>query len=107
MDNDRKERVRYIALWLLFVVIALLFITLLILPKDFFDYGKPICISVNVFHRECYACGLTRATQHLIHLDIDGAAKFNKLSFIVVPLLIYMIIWEFLKFRKENKTKQS
>ena len=107
MYNVRKEKVRHIALWLLFIVIALLFITLLFLPKDFFDHGKPICISVNVFHRECYACGLTRATQHLIHLDFDGAAKFNRLSFVVVPLLIYMIIWEFLKFRKEKKTKQE
>ena len=101
MLSDNKEKVRDIPLWLLFVVISLIFITLLFLPKDFFDYGKPICISVNLFHRECYACGITRATQYLIHLDFDGAAKFNRLSFLVLPLLIFMILWEFWKFKKK------
>ena len=36
---------------------------------------------------ECYGCGMTRACMHLIHFDIQAAADFNKLSFIVVPLL--------------------
>ena len=88
---------------MLFIFIVIAFISLLILPKDFFDYGKPICISVNLFHRECYACGMTRAVQHLIHLDFKGAATYNKVSFIVLPLLIYAILWEFYRFWKKNK----
>jgi hypothetical protein len=39
-------------------------------------------------------CGMTRAVQHLIHLDFETAYHFNKLSFVVFPLLIGMILWE-------------
>jgi hypothetical protein len=75
---------------------------LIFLPKDFFDYGKPICISVNLFHKECYACGLTRATQHLLHFDFNGAAKYNRLSFITLPLIVYLVLFEFIKFKKNK-----
>lgn len=37
---------------------------------------------------ECYGCGMTRATMHLIHFDFQEAWVFNKLSFIALPLLI-------------------
>lgn len=37
---------------------------------------------------ECYGCGMTRATMHLIHFDFQEAWIFNKLSFIALPLLI-------------------
>ena len=100
LENEKLKRR---LLWILYITIGILFIILLFLPKDFFDYGKPICISVNLFHRECYACGMTRATQHLLHLDFNGAARFNRLSFVVVPLLILMILWEFFKFKKNQK----
>ena len=39
---------------------------------------------------ECYACGMTRAVMHMVHLDFKGAWEFNKLSFIVVPMLFPM-----------------
>ena len=32
---------------------------------------------------------MTRALKHLICLDFEGAWGFNKLSFIVLPLLIF------------------
>jgi len=61
---------------------------LLILPADFFDKGESICLSVFLFDIECYACGLTRAIQHLIHLDFSIGYEYNKLSIFVFPLLI-------------------
>lgn len=64
---------------------------LLVLPADFFDHGRSICISVLLFDQTCYGCGMTRAIQHLIHGDLFKAWEFNKLSVIVLPLLI--IIW--------------
>lgn len=39
---------------------------------------------------ECYACGLTRGIMHLIHFDFAGAWHFNKLTFIVFPMLFPM-----------------
>ena len=62
-------------------------IVLLILPADYFDKGQSICVSVLLFDKNCYACGMTRAIQHLIHLDFQQASEFNKLS-LVLPLLI-------------------
>lgn len=64
---------------------------LLYLPADHFDEGQSICISVVLFDRECYACGMTRGVQHLLHFDFAEAAAFNKLSFIVLPLGLYLL----------------
>lgn len=69
-------------------IIALSPLVLILLPKDFFDYGESICLSKLLANMECYACGMTRAVMHFIHLDFKTAWLFNKLSFIVVPMLI-------------------
>ena len=61
---------------------------MIILPADYFDKGQSICVSVLLFDKNCYACGMTRAIQHLIHFDFEQAYEFNKLSFLVLPLLI-------------------
>ena len=71
-----------------FSILILIPIVLLILPADYFDKGQSICVSVLLFDKNCYACGMTRAIQHLIHLDFQPAYEFNKISFLVLPLLI-------------------
>jgi len=48
-------------------------------------------LSVLLFHRQCYGCGITRAIQHLIHFDIQIAYSLNKISFIVFPIL--SVVW--------------
>jgi hypothetical protein len=62
-----------------------------ILPADFFDHGKAMCLSVVLFDQECFGCGITRAIQHLMHFDFEAAWGFNKLSVIILPMLL--IIW--------------
>jgi hypothetical protein len=69
-------------------------IVLMLLPATFFDSGDTICFSVLFFQSECYACGLTRSIQHLIHLDLIKALSFNKLSVLVFPWLIISYIKE-------------
>ena len=59
---------------------------LLILPEDYFDYGKSVCPSKVFLDLECVGCGLTRGVMHLIHLDFEGAWQFNKIAFIIVPI---------------------
>ena len=83
---------------LLFAGLVVLGMVLIYLPANFFDHGQSICISVLLFHRTCYACGMTRAFQHLIHLEFKEAYAFNKLAFIAFPLLVVMILIEFKKF---------
>lgn len=80
----------------LFILISLPLV-LIILPANFFDSGQSICLSVLILDRECFGCGMTRAVQHLIHLDFIGAYNFNKLSFLVFPTVVYLLIKEILK----------
>ena len=70
------------------IILILIPFILLILPADHFDHGNSICFSVILLDSECYACGMTRAIQHLIHLDFSIAYDYNKLSIIVFPVLI-------------------
>lgn len=91
---------------LLYVLVPLI---LIILPADYFDKGESICISKTLFDIECYACGITRAIMHLIHLEFVDAYYFNPLSFIVFPLLaVLWSIWFYkdLKFAYEPKDKK-
>ena len=79
-------------LYFLFLILAPF--VLLALPSSFFDSGESICLSLMLFDIECYACGLTRAIQHLIHLEFSIAYEFNKLSFLVFPLLVVFLYQE-------------
>jgi len=72
------------------VVIIVAPIVLLFLPATFFDKGESVCLSVQLANIQCYACGMTKAVMHFIHFDFVGAWGFNKLSFIVVPMLVPM-----------------
>jgi len=84
MFNNRKF------LYIYFSGLVLLPIILIILPADFFDKGNTMCLSVLLADQECYGCGITRAIQHLIHFNFEKAYAFNKLSFVVLPLMIYV-----------------
>ncbi len=81
-------------LYIYFGFLLLFPIVLILLPSTFFDSGNTICMSVLFFNLECYGCGLTRAIQHLIHLELDQAMRFNKLSLVVFPTLIFYYIKE-------------
>jgi len=85
------------------LILILIPIVLVVLPADFFDKGDSICLSVFLFDSECYACGMTRAIQHLIHFDFSVAYAYNKLSILVLPLLVAYYFLELKKiFRKYN-----
>jgi len=78
-----------------FTFLIVMPLVLIILPSTFFDNGDSICLSVLFFDSECYACGMTRSIQHLIHLEFTDAFHFNRLSVIVLPLLLISYIKEF------------
>lgn len=76
------------------------------MPADLFDSGKSICLSVILFDLECYGCGMTRAIQHLIHLEFQEAYNYNWLSFLVLPLIIYLYINELFKVTNQIKLEK-
>ncbi len=71
--------------------LLLLPLVLIIMPADYFDKGQSVCLSVLLLDTQCYGCGMTRAIQHFIHLDFQTAYSFNKISFLVFPVLI--VVW--------------
>jgi hypothetical protein len=81
LSNNLGFRIFYATIIVSFPVI------LFWLPKNYFDQGQSLCISVLLFDTRCWGCGLTRGIMHLIHFDFETAATYNKLSFIVLPLL--------------------
>ena len=83
-------------------------VVLLGLPANFFDAGQSLCLSVLLFQQECFACGITRAIMHLLHLEFEEAFAYNMMSFIVLPALI--VLWGvYLKtaIRRVKSLKQS
>lgn len=57
-------------------------------PADYFDHGQSISLFELIGVDGYYSKGITRGCMHLLHLDFAGAAAYNKLSFVIVPLLI-------------------
>lgn len=90
-------RFRYALTIAKLLLIIILPIVLLLLPADFFDSGRSICLSQLLFGFECPACGMTRACMHLIHLNFEDAFAYNMMSFIVLPLLAVVWIQWFLR----------
>jgi len=89
-------------------IVALVFIVvtpivLLLLPADFFDHGKSICLSVLLLNKQCPACGMSRACMHLIHGGFEDAYAYNMLSFVVFPLLCIIWVQWFIKEFKMHK----
>jgi len=104
MVNLTKKQKGYLAIFFL----LLIGITLLVLPANYFDEGQSLCLSVVLLNKECYACGMTRAVQHIIHFDFATAAGYNKLAFIVVPLGAFMVIKEIYdRFFKNNDAEEK
>jgi hypothetical protein len=87
-------------------------IVLLLLPANFFDDGDTVvCLSRSLFDMYCPGCGLTRACMHFIHFEFEEAAHFNQLSFVIMPILMFVWGREFLRevnyqiqLRKKNTT---
>ena len=89
-----------------FSLLILIPIVLIILPADFFDHGKSICLSLVLFHKTCLGCGITRAIQHIIHFDFAVGYAFNKLSVIVFPVLVFVWARELIRAYRKIKIRK-
>ena len=81
-------------------------VILILLPFNFFDKGAITCIYTLLTGQNCYGCGMTRACMRLIHFKFIDAANFNKISFIVFPILCGLYLQELIStykiFQKEK-----
>lgn len=79
-------------------------LVLVCLPFDYFDTGQSISVFAWFGVQDyIHSTGMTRAVMHLIHFDFSGAWDYNKLSFIVLPLLIYVWVDYFIKTLRSKK----
>lgn len=100
---SKKPESKFMVVTRMFVLVTFPFI-LLLLPANFLDNGHhTICLLKLATGTDCYGCGMSRACMHLIHLDFKEAAAYNKISFIVLPILCGVLIMEFLKTYKKFK----
>lgn len=104
MTQNSKSIVVKIFRFALLGIFILLPIMLIILPSDYFDTGQSISIFEIVGFENYYSKGMTRAVMHLIHLDFKIAWDYNKLAFIVFPLISLVWMHYFLRhLYKVNK----
>jgi hypothetical protein len=87
LQHSNKNKIITTIKYILNGCLVIIPFVLLLLPKTYFDEGESVCLSMVLFNFECYGCGMTRAIMHLIHFDFQQAWEFNKLSFLVLPLL--------------------
>ena len=79
-------------------------IFLFLLPSDFFDNGRDLCLSKILLGETCPACGITRASMRIIHFEFKEALQFNSLVVIVFPLLALIWVYWFIKDLKKLKS---
>ncbi len=61
------------------------------------------CLWKSVFHIECPGCGLTRAFIDILHCNFIDAFNKNPLIFIVLPVGIFYLYFDFIKFKKNQE----
>jgi len=60
------------------------------IPIDNNKTDWTLCLFKNLTGRNCYGCGITRATLSVIHFDFIQAFTFNKLIVFIFPILVYL-----------------
>lgn len=79
------------------IALAMFPLVLLLLPANFFDSGPEMCVFTLATGIHCPGCGMTRACMHLIHLDTVPALEYNKVSFVVLPILCVLLVRDFVQ----------
>lgn len=67
---------------------------------DIADIGIP-CLITLIFGVHCWGCGMTHAVIALVKFQFEEAWNENPLVVIVLPLLTFMVIQDFLKFKRQ------
>lgn len=111
MLRDKIHLNLLIAIGIFLIPLAVYFI-----PPEWIMNQHSVCLFLNITGHECYGCGMTRAVISAIHFRFDDAFHYNRLSPVVLPLLIY--IWaktivsllqgtQFLRVHRKKKINQK
>ena len=61
------------------------------------------CLWKTIFNFECLGCGLTTAFISILKLNFKNAFEANWLIFVIIPVVIYYIIQDFVTFTRKYK----
>jgi hypothetical protein len=84
--KDKKGFKFFLCIGILLIPVAMYFV-----PLEWLKNQHSVCLFRNLTGHECWGCGMTRAMFSAIHFKFHDAVNFNRLSPVVIPLLIY--IW--------------
>ena len=88
-------------------VYLLLVPVLYLMPLDSIYHGHSICLFTNLFGVECLGCGMTRAVFSLMYFRFEDAWHYNKLVYVVAPILAYLYLKQiFILWQKVRKLHQ-
>ena len=95
--------IKYIARNKIFAIVGFYFLFSAILKATAeIDICIP-CLWKSIFGVQCHGCGLTTALMSIIELNFKKASETNWLIFLIVPLGIYYVTRDYVKFsRKYN-----
>ncbi|OFY44094.1 MAG: hypothetical protein A2X18_08225 [Bacteroidetes bacterium GWF2_40_14] len=89
--TSRGLRQTIIIYKLYIAILVIVPFSLYLVPKHYiFDNEVSFCLIKNIFGTECYGCGITRSIFSILYLDFGAAYMYNKLVFLVFPLLVYL-----------------
>jgi hypothetical protein len=75
-------------------VFIFVLIMLTIIPVSFLESQPNISICSQILGKYCYSVGITRGSSALLKGDFDLAWDYNPLSFLVVLMIIFLIIYD-------------
>lgn len=74
-----------------------------ILPQAAAEFISPNCLFTLLFDIECFGCGMGRALTALLHLEWQRAMALNRLSPLVLLVLIALFIFTLKDLFHKNK----
>lgn len=84
----------------LYFLVGLYFISSVLIVSFFnVDIMFP-CLSKLILDTKCWGCGLSTAFGQLLKLDIEEAYRSNPIVFVILPILLWIIIKDYIKFNK-------
>lgn len=82
-----------------FVIILLL---LFIIPVQILGKAPNLSICQKILGNYCPSIGITRGVSSILKGDLNSAWNYNPLSFLVLIVMIWIIVCDFIKIRNKK-----
>lgn len=87
------------------IALALLGAAAVAMPHSVLRIAPPCLVSLLI-DDACWGCGMTRAALALARGDLAAAWEFNKLSVVVLPMLLALYARQLWSLNRKNRSRQ-